>query len=77
MLIFNEINSSTSEITPTKLTLADMINKTLTTIPPKSPTESFNKINKGDNWSIEKSDEMKGSKTNGHVSSSKINESFL
>jgi hypothetical protein len=41
-VIFNDINSSTSETPPTKLTLADMISKTLTTIPTAS-TDNLNK----------------------------------
>ena len=41
-VIFNEINSSTSETPGTKLTLADMINKTLTTM----PTTSIDNLNK-------------------------------
>jgi hypothetical protein len=42
-VIFNDINSSTSETPGTKLTLADMINKTLTTMPTTS-TDNLNKI---------------------------------
>jgi hypothetical protein len=50
---FNEINSSTPS---TKLTLADMINKTLTTIPTSS-TDKLNQVN--NNWYVDKQSEIK------------------
>jgi hypothetical protein len=58
-VIFNEINSS-SEIPKTKLTLADMINKTLTTIPALS-LDNLNKIN--NNWYVEQKNEIKTRKS--------------
>jgi hypothetical protein len=54
-VIFNEINSS-SEPPTKKLTLADMITKTLTTIPPSS-LDNSNKIN--NNWYVEQKTEIK------------------
>jgi len=58
-VIFNEINSS-SDISKTKLTLADMINKTLTTIPASS-LDNLNKIN--NNWYVEQKNEIKTRKS--------------
>jgi hypothetical protein len=54
-VIFNQINSSTNIPTP-ELTLADMINKTLTTIP-SSSVDNLNKIN--NNWYVEQKNEIK------------------
>lgn len=74
-VIFNEINSSTSETPSTKLTLADMINKTLTTIPPSSSSSSAddhkNKVNTNNNWFVEQQGEIKARKSSDHASPSK------
>ncbi|CAF0793274.1 unnamed protein product [Rotaria sp. Silwood1] len=65
-VIFNDMNSSASETPSTKLTLADMINKTLTTIPTTS-CENLNKLNKNNNWFIEQQNEKKTRPTNEHI----------
>ncbi|CAF2809621.1 unnamed protein product [Rotaria sp. Silwood2] len=69
-VIFNEMNSSASETPTTKLTLADMINKTLTTIPTSS-CENLNKLNKNNNWFIEQQNEIKTRPTSEHIIPSK------
>lgn len=56
-VIFNDIDS-TSEIPREKLTLADMINKTLTTIPATS-VDNLNKL--PNNWYVEQKNERKKS----------------
>lgn len=78
-VIFNETNTSISETTSTNLTLADMISKTLTTIPnqsvdtppPPPPTtttiNNTNKSNKPNNWFPTDSNvETKSKKTSEH-----------
>ncbi|CAF1243477.1 unnamed protein product [Adineta steineri] len=60
-VIFNELTSSRSETPSTKLTLADMISKSLTTI----PTRTVDNGNKNKNWYVEKQDENKIRKASG------------
>ena len=54
-VIFNEINSTSIETSKEKLTLADMINKSLTTI----PAMSMDNLNKMNNWYVEQPNEGK------------------
>lgn len=61
-VIFNEINSTSSETVKTKLTLADMINKTLTTIPATS-MDNLNKISQKNRWYIEQQQQQNAIKT--------------
>ena len=56
-VVFNEITSSMSDTPATQLTLADMINKTLTTIPPTN--DQGKKVSNNNQWIVEKSVEMK------------------
>ena len=56
-VIFNEINPPTN-ISSTKLTLADMINKSLTTIPALS-LDNLNKINNNNNWHVDTKNDIK------------------
>ena len=72
-VIFNGISSSTPDIVLTKLTLADMINQTLTTIPTSS-TESSNQVNENRSWYIDQQNDMHTSKKSEHVSPSKSTE---
>ena len=51
-VVFNEITTSISETPTTQLTLADMINKTLTTIPTKS--DNVKKVSTNQQWIVEK-----------------------
>jgi hypothetical protein len=69
-VIFNEINSTSSETPITKLTLADMINKTLTTIPAIS-MDNLNKIGQKNSWYIEQQNAMKTRKTSEEILSVK------
>jgi hypothetical protein len=72
-VIFNEINSSTPEIPSTNLTLADMINKSLTTI----PTPISDNLNKNKAWYIEKPDETKTRKSSEDIPGSKTIEKVI
>jgi hypothetical protein len=65
-VIFNEINSTSSETPTTKLTLADMINKTLTTIPAIS-MDNLHKISQKNNWYIEQQNAIKTRKTSEEI----------
>lgn len=65
-LIYDRMNSTSSEAPRTKLTLADMINKTLTTMPAIS-VDNLNKITANNSWYIEQANAMKTRKTSGEV----------
>jgi hypothetical protein len=69
-VIFNEMNSSANENPPTNLTLADMINKTLTTIPTTS-VDNLNNLNKTNNWFTEQQNEVKPRPMSEHIPSTK------
>ncbi|CAF3069312.1 unnamed protein product [Rotaria socialis] len=70
-VIFNEMNSSANENPSTNLTLADMINKTLTTIPTTS-VDNLNNLNKTNNWFTEQQqNELKPRPVSEHISSTK------
>lgn len=66
-MMFDRMNSTSSEIpSRTKLTLADMINKTLTTIPAIS-VDNLNQITANNSWYIEQAKTMKTRKTSEEV----------
>ncbi|CAF1622374.1 unnamed protein product [Rotaria magnacalcarata] len=69
-VVFNEMNSSANENPSTNLTLADMINKTLTTIPTTS-VDNLNNLNKTNNWFTEQQNEVKPRPMSEHISSTK------
>ena len=75
-LIYDRINSTSSEGPRTKLTLADMINKTLTTIPAIS-VDNLNKITANNSWYIEQANAMKTRKTSGEVLTTKSVEKLI
>lgn len=75
-MIFDRINSTSSENPRTKLTLADMINKTLTTIPALS-MDNLNKIVSNNSWHIEQTHAMKTRKASGEIFSTKSVEKLM
>lgn len=75
-MIFDRINSTSSEVLTTKLTLADMINKTLTTMPALS-MDNLNKITPNNSWHIEQANAMKTRKASGEIFSTKSVEKLM
>jgi hypothetical protein len=74
--IFNELNSTSSETARTKLTLADMINKTLTTIPAIS-LDNLHQIPRTNSWYTDQKTEVKTRKISEEILSSKTVEKII